>query len=291
MGIDGLYHEGGDAALQLPYDVPANQFLNIEGKQFSKSRNWAIWVPDILERYQADAIRYYVAATFPETSDSDFSWDGFLSRVNNELVAAWGNLVNRMLGFAYKRYDGVVPQYDTLDAEDLALIERAEKGLETVGDLIERVRLREALQEAMGIVRDANAYLTQFEPWKTIKTDPAAAARKVYTILRVIDNLKVILSPFLPFSSQKLHEYLGYDGNLFGDLKIVEYQETTRPHMALVYDPSGAIGKWEKSQLAPGQALREPQPLFIKLEPEIVEQERAYLGAPREEHPIAIDPA
>ena len=291
IGIQRLYEPDTTKSLNLPYDVPANQFMNIEGKQFSKSRNWAIWVPDILERYQADAIRYYVAATFPETSDSDFSWDGFLSRVNNELVAAWGNLVNRMLGFAYKRYDGVVPAYDTLDTEDLALIERAEKGFETVGDLIERVRLREALQETMGIVRDANAYLTQFEPWKTIKTDPTAAARKVYTILRVIDNLKVLLSPFLPFSSQKLHEYLGYEGKLFGDLKIVEYQETTRPHMALVYDPSEAIGKWEKSQLAPGQALREPQPLFVKLEPEIVEQERAYIGAPREEHPIAIDPA
>ena len=93
--------------------------MNIEGKQFSKSRNWAIWLPDILERYQPDAIRYYVAATFPETHDSDFAWDGFLNRVNGELLAAWGNLVNRMLGFAYKRFDGRVPSYDALTSDDI----------------------------------------------------------------------------------------------------------------------------------------------------------------------------
>ena len=95
--------------LQLPYDVPANEFMNIEGEQFSTSRNWAVWLPDLLERYQADAVRFYVARTFPERQDSDFSWEGFLARVNNELLAAWGNLVNRMLGFAFKRFDGTVP--------------------------------------------------------------------------------------------------------------------------------------------------------------------------------------
>jgi methionyl-tRNA synthetase len=243
-------------------------------------------VPDILERYQSDAVRYYVAASFPETSDSDFSWEGFLTRVNNELVAAWGNLVNRIVGFAYKRYDGVVPAYDHLTEADQALIAQSEKAFDSIGSLLEQVRLKDALQEAMGLVRDTNAYLTINEPWKTIKTDPAAAARTVYTVVRVIDNLKMLLSPFLPFSSQKLHEYLGYDGQLFGELKIVEYQESTRPHKGLIYDPVGATGTWAKSNLQPGQKLREPQPLFVKLEPEIVEKERAYLGAPREEHPV-----
>src|SRR5690606_34457981 len=146
IGIDGIYDGEGKARLNLPYDVPANEFMNIEGKQFSKSRNWAIWLPDILERYQADAIRYYVAMTFPETRDSDFDWEGFLNRVNNELVAAWGNLVNRVLGFAYKRFDGRVPDYDTLTAADEAIIARAEAGFDQVGDLLARVRLRDALQ-------------------------------------------------------------------------------------------------------------------------------------------------
>lgn len=288
IGVQRIYEDDPAKTLNLPYDVPANQFMNIEGDKFSTSRNWAIWAPDILERYQADAVRYYVCATFPETSDSDFSWDGFLSRVNNELVAAWGNLVNRMLGFAYKRFDGCVPAYDTLTPADEAMIAQSEAAFETVGGLLERVRLRDAMQEAMALVRDANAYLNEREPWKTIKEDPADAARSVYTILRVIDNLKVLLAPFLPFSAQSLHEYLGYDGQLFGRMVIREYQESQRAHAALTYDASEAVGAWVKSDLRPGQALREPAPLFTKLEPEIVEAERAYLGAPREEKPITL---
>jgi methionyl-tRNA synthetase len=288
IGVERIYEDEASKSLNLPYDVPANQFMNIEGKQFSKSRNWAIWVPDILERYQADAVRYYVAASFPETSDSDFSWDGFLSRVNNELVAAWGNLVNRMLGFAYKRFDGVVPQYDQLTPADEAIIRQSEAAFETCGDLFERVKLRDALQTAMGVVRDANAYLNEREPWKAIKSDPADAANSVYAILRVIDNLKILLAPFLPHSAQQLHEMLGYDGQLFGELLIREYQEETRSHQGLVYDGSKAVGTWAKSDLKPGQALREPSPLFVKLEPEIVDQERALLGAEREEHPIEV---
>jgi methionyl-tRNA synthetase len=295
LGANGIYNEAGDlnsydADLQLPYDVPANEFMNIEGDKFSKSRNWAIWLPDILERYQPDAVRYYVAATFPETHDSDFAWDGFLSRVNNELLAAWGNLANRMLSFAYKRFDGRVPDvaYDDLTTEDKAMIEKTEAGFETLGKLIEGVNLREALSTAMGLVRDSNAYLDKRAPWKSIKEDPADAAKSVYAVLRVIDNLKVLLSPFLPFTSQKVHEFLGYDGQLFGDASIVEYQESTRSHKGLVYDGSKAIGKWEKSALKPGQALREPAPLIVKLEPEIVERERALLGAPRDEREIVV---
>jgi methionyl-tRNA synthetase len=138
----------------------------------------------------------------------------------------------------------------------------------------------------MGLVRDANAYLDGRKPWITIKTDADDAACSVYTILRVIDNLKTLLAPFLPFSSQAVYEYLGYDGQLFGDLTIQEYPEATRAHRALVYDVSAAVGKWEKSALKQGQALREPKALFVKLEPEIVEQERAYLGQPRDEHVI-----
>ncbi len=286
MGIDGIYHDGPQH-LQLPYDVPANEFMNIEGKQFSKSRNWAIWLPDLLERYQADAIRYYVAMTFPETHDSDFAWDGFLSRVNNELLAAWGNLVNRALGFAYKRYDGRVPAYDALTPADEAIIARSEAGFAAVGALLEQVRLRDALQAAMEIAREANAYLNEREPWKRIKDDPADAARAVYAALRVIDNLKTLLAPFIPFSAQQVHAYLGYDGQLFGDLAIKAFAEDTRAHEALVYDGSAAVGRWQQSALPPGQPLREPQALFAKLDPEIVDQERAYLGAPRDEKPLA----
>jgi methionyl-tRNA synthetase len=288
LGVNGIYNEGDDTPLQLPYDVPANEFMNIEGKQFSKSRNWAIWLPDILERYQADAIRYYVAQTLPERADSDFAWDGFLNRVNGELVAAWGNLVNRMLTFAYKRFEGHVPDPAPLSYDDVAILSKIELGFGEIGGLIEAVKLRDALQAAMALVREANVYLDKREPWKTIKTDPEDASRSVYTILKVIDNLKIMLAPFLPHSAQELHEYLGYDGQLFGDLKIEEYQESERPHKGLVYDGSKAMGTWTPSNLRPGQPLREPKALFVKLEPEIVDVERGYLGAPRDEHAIEL---
>ncbi|MCY4465806.1 MAG: methionine--tRNA ligase [Chloroflexi bacterium] len=286
LGIDGIYNDGVDTPLQLPYDVPANEFMNIEGQQFSTSRNWAVWLPDLLERYQADAVRFYVARTFPERQDSDFSWDGFLARVNNELLAAWGNLVNRMLGFAFKRFDGVVPAADNLTAEDEAIIARCEAGLETVGGLIADVRLKEALEETLGLARAVNGWLNEREPWKVIKQDRADAARSVYTALRCIDNLKILFAPFTPFSSQQAHEMLGYDGQLFGEQRIENYSEETRDHLALIYDGAAAIGRWEASKLESGQKLRKPSPLFTKLDAEIVEQERQYLGQPRVEGEI-----
>ncbi|NWF70636.1 MAG: methionine--tRNA ligase [Chloroflexi bacterium] len=288
LGVDGIYNDGDSARINLPYDVPANEFMNIEGQKFSKSRNWAIWLPDIAERYQPDAIRYYVAATMPESKDSDFSWEGFYSRVNNELVAAWGNLANRMLTFAYKRFDGKVPAYDQLTPQDEAIIRQSEAAFDKVGTLLGEVRLLAGLQAAMDVVRDANAYLNEREPWKRIKDDPADAARSVYTILRVIDNLKILLAPWLPFSAQKLHEYLGYAGQIFGTLKIETFHEHTRSHNGLTYDGSKAVGRWQVSALAQGQALREPAPLFVKLDPEIIEKERAFLGAPRDEHEIVV---
>jgi methionyl-tRNA synthetase len=290
MGVNGLYNSDEDnigerraVDLQLPYDVPANEFMNIEGDKFSKSRNWAIWLPDILERYQPDAIRYYVAATLPETADADFAWDGFLNRVNGELLAAWGNLVNRMLSFAYKRFDGRVPSPESLTDADEGIIARVESAFETIGALYEAVKLRDALGAAMTLVREANVYLDRREPWKRIKEDADDAARSVYTILRVIDNLNILLAPVLPFSAQLVHEYLGYNGQLFGSLTIHDYTESAHTHKALAYDGSGAIGRWEVRRLPKGQALREPRALYVKLEPEIVEWERALLGAPRAE--------
>lgn len=286
LGIQGIYHQDPAAAINLPYDVPANEFMNIEQEKFSKSRNWAVWLPDILERYQPDAVRYYVTRTMPETADSDFTWEGFFSCVNNELLAAWGNLVNRVAGFAYKRYDGRVPTPDALSASDEAILQKVNGGFEAVTRHLEAVRLREALGAAMALVRDVNAYLDERAPWKTIKQDEADAARSVYTTLCAIDNLNVLLAPFLPFSAQHVHELLGYDGQVFGDLKIVTYHETSRAHDALIYDGTAAQGTWQPRILPPGQPLREPKPLYIKLEPEVIEAERARLGEERVEKEI-----
>jgi methionyl-tRNA synthetase len=235
-------------------------------------------VPYFLSKYDPDALRYYLTATAPETRDTEFSWEDFVERNNNELVATWGNLANRMLSFAYKRFDGRVPEPGPLDDEDRALLASVEAGFETVGALYDACKFRAALGEAIGLAREANVYLDRKAPWFQIKEDRQVAATSVYVILRVVDNLKTILAPILPHTAQQLHEYLGYDGQLFGTQKVVEYQEETRSHEALTYDHSGAIGTWTKSELPPGQVLREPAPLFKKLDESVIEEEYARLA-------------
>jgi methionyl-tRNA synthetase len=278
MGVSGIYSDDPSQPLTLPYDVPANEYVNIEGGKFSKSRNWAVWLPDILTRYDPDAIRYYVSTIIPETRDSDFSWVEFVARNNNELVAWWGNLANRVLQFAYKHWDGCVPDPGELGPEDKALLVKTANGFETVGKLLEAVKLRAALNEAMTLAREVNVYLDTAPWFKVIKEDKQAAARTVYTALQAIDHLKILLAPFLPFTAQKLHELLGYEGQLFGEQHIVSYEEASRSHEALIYDGTMAIGRWEPQTLPAGQSLRQPAPLFKKLDEKIAEEELARLG-------------
>jgi methionyl-tRNA synthetase len=235
-------------------------------------------VPYFLSRYDPDPLRYYLTATAPETRDTEFSWEDFLERNNNELVATWGNLANRMLSFAYKRFDGRVPEPGELDEADRELLAKVEAGFKTVGDLYAACKFRAALGEAMGLAREANGYLDRKAPWFQIKEDRQAAATSVYVILRVVDNLKTILAPILPHTAQKLHEYLGYDGQLFGTQQVEEYQEETRSHETLTYDHGGAVGAWAVSELPAGQLLREPAPLFKKLDESVIEEEYARLA-------------
>ncbi len=279
MGVSGIYNNDS-GSLVLPYDVPANEYMNVQGAQFSKSRNWAIWLPDILERYDPDAIRYYVGAVLPETRDSDFTWEDFVARNNNELVAWWGNLVNRVLKFAYKNWDGVVPDPGILRPDDLALLEKIEARFETVGELLNGVKLRRALEEAMALAREVNVYLDGAPWFGVVKEDKQAAATTVYTALQAITYLKTLLAPFLPFTAQQLHEMLGFDGQLFGEQVIEEIEESSRAHGVLTYDGSAATGTWEPVTLPPGQALQKPVALFKKLdEKTVVETETARLGS------------
>ncbi len=283
LGVERIYTDEQDQRLNLPYDVPANEFMNIEGAQFSKSRNWAIWLPDILTRYDPDAIRFYVTHAMPETRDSDFSWSEFVRRNNDELVATWGNLANRVLSFANRHWDGQVPEPGDLRPEDQALLNQVEAGFETVGEAIRAVHLRAGLQEGLRLAREVNAYLDQAPWFGVIKEDRPAAAKTVYTALRAIDSIKILLAPYLPFSAQKLHTYLGYSTRLFGEQHIESVVEENRAHDVLRYDHSSAAGAWEPSQLPPGQPLQDPKPLFVKLDDDIIDQERARLGQPRPE--------
>ncbi len=272
--------EGGKP-LTLPYDVPANQFMNLEGQKISGSRNWAVWGRDALTRYDPDALRYYLTVNMPELKDSDWDWADFVARNNNELVATWGNLVNRVLSFAYKHWEGHVPDPGDLRPIDQNLLNTVEAGFESVGKELEAVRLRAAIGEAMKLATAVNQYLDQTSPWSEVKKDKAEAAKTIYTALRAIDSLKVIFAPFLPFTSEKLHRFLGYDTTLFGEQYIEAVEDSLGVHNVIRYRDVSRIDSptyWKPSQLEPNKQMRQPAPLFKKLEESVIEEERARLG-------------
>lgn len=278
LTFDELMGEPDPKPLVLPYDVPANEFLNLEGQKISGSRNWAVWGADFLERYDPDPLRYYLTVNMPETRDADWDWNDFFHRNNDELVATWGNLANRMLSFAFKHWEGIVPDPGPLTDLDKDLLDTVESGFQSVAQEMEAVHLRAALAEAMRLATEVNKYLDITAPWAAIKTDRQAAARSVYTALKAIDSLKILFAPFLPFTSDRLNGFLGYNGSLFGRQYTEEITDALGTHQVLRYDHATAAGLWEPSRLKPGQALRQPAPLFKKLEEKIVEEERGRLG-------------
>ncbi|HUX48610.1 MAG TPA: methionine--tRNA ligase [Dehalococcoidia bacterium] len=247
----------GYGSLNLPYDVPANEFLTIEGRKLSTSRSWAIWLDDYLERYDPDALRYTLAVNMPEAGDSNFSWREFLRRNNNELVAKYGNLGHRVLTFAYSNFDGAVPAPGELDERSQGLLHEAEVTLDAVDKLLYRCEFKGAIKEAMSLAQETNRYLDEQAPWKTIKTERETSAKSVYTVLSVLAALKTIFYPFLPFSSERLHSLLGFNGSV---------------------NEAG----WKVQFLPPGQKLRQPQPLFVKLDDDVVAKESSRLGSLRE---------
>ena len=260
----------GRGALELPDNVAASEFLTMEGKRFSASRGVSIAVRDFLSRYDPDALRYFISIAGPETQDTDFTWSEFARRNNDELVATWGNLVNRTLQSAYKNF-GAVPEPGALTDADEALLAEIEGGFERVGSLIEAARFKNALQEAMRLAGLGNQYVAEQAPWALLDEDRERAATVLYVALRAIDGLKVLFTPFLPFSSQRLHETLGYDGTIAGPLEVrTVADEDGSEHDILTGDYASWVGRWEPSALPPGQALREPKPLFEKLDVEKV---------------------
>ncbi|WKZ41872.1 MAG: methionine--tRNA ligase [Anaerolineales bacterium] len=270
-----------NAPLILPFDVPANQFMNLEGQKISGSRNWAVWGRDALTRYDPDAVRYYLTTNMPESKDSDWDWAEFVARNNNELVATWGNLANRVLSFCYKHWEGHVPDVDpaSLRDSDLNLLATIEAGFNTVGAELEAVRLRSALSEAMKLATAVNQYLDVQAPWSAVKTDKDAAAKTIYTALKAIDSLKVIFAPFLPFTSQRLHGFFGYETPLFGEQYTEDVTDSLGTHKVLGYrrGESRTRPQWQPSDLKPGAKLNQPGPLFKKLDESVIEEERGRL--------------
>ena len=195
----------------LPYHIVSSEFLGLEGAPLSTSRNWAIWVPDFLERYSADALRYFLIANGPEKRDVDFTWKGFVERFNGEVVNNYGNLVNRVLKFAHKRYEGKVPTPGELDHTDRALLSRVDLAFKVLAIDIENTEFRSAISALMELVRAANKYLHEQEPWKVIKTDPDRAATVLWTAMKVISALSILTEPFMPFQAEKLRAMLHTD--------------------------------------------------------------------------------
>ena len=276
--FDELMGSSIKANLVLPYDVPANEFMNLEGQKISGSRNWAVWGTDFLTRYDPDPLRYYLTVNMPESKDSDWDWEDFYHKNNDELVATWGNLANRVLSFAFKNWNGVVPDPGKLTDQDEALLLTIEKGFETVAAEYEAVHLRAALGEAMRLAGEVNKYLDTTAPWLVIKSDREAAARAIYVALKAIDSLKIMLAPVLPFTSEKLHTFFAYQQPIFGTQYTELIEDSLGTHQVLRYDPTPSSGVWKPSELKPGAALNQPQPLFKKLDASIIEQERARLG-------------
>jgi methionyl-tRNA synthetase len=264
-------------ALNLPYDVVSSEFLTMEGKKFSSSRGIVIYVNDVLSRYDPDPLRYFLTIGGPETQDTDFTWAEFVRRNNDELVATWGNLVNRTLTNAHRNF-GAAPQPGALQPVDTALIAAVESGFASVGALLDTARFKAAIGEVMKLAGQVNQYLSEQEPWKTIKSDRERAGTVLYTALRCVDSLKTLMTPFLPFTSQKLHELLGYDGYIAGPLLFREYTEADgSSHRVLTGDYETWVGRWAPSALPPGQQLLQPAPLFKKLDESIVAEELARL--------------
>ncbi len=246
----------------------------------STSQGWALGLPDIETRYDPDQLRYYLLANAPETRDANWSWEDFVRRSNDELVAVWGNLANRVLGIAWRNY-GRVPPADNLTQEDRNLLDRIDRTFERVGAAIEAQRIREALRDAMTLAHNTNAYLARQEPWKLLKSNPGRAAEVIYSALQVVDNLSVLLSPFLPESSDRARHFLGHSEMIAGCGTEIPVNDElgARTVLSGTY-ASGA--RWKATRLPVGQVLREPGPLFKKLDrATVVEEELARLRAAR----------
>lgn len=249
-----LLKEHGD--LILPDNVPAYEFLNLEGDKFSTSRNWAVWLHEFLERYptKVDELKYTLTSIAPENKDSEFTWKEFQARVNNELAAILGNFVNRVLVLTQKYYEGKVPALGTVTEEDQRILDEMAAYPAKISKLVYAYKIREAQSEAMNLARLGNKYLAENEPWKLIKTDSARVETIMHIALQITANLSMLLEPFLPSTANKLRNYLG--------LELVNWDEAARTDL-----------------LKAGDLTQKPEILFPQIEETLVDAEVEFLKA------------
>jgi methionyl-tRNA synthetase len=280
LGYNGRGARGGESgslgALNLPTEVVSSEYLTMEGRKFSSSRAVVIYVRDFLARYDVDALRYYVAVAGPETQDTDFTWSEFIRRNNDELLANWGNLVNRSISFAARNI-GSIPQAGQLTDADADILRRSAAAFSQIGDSLGRSRFKQAATEAMRTLADANKYLSEHAPWKLRESDPERMRTICHVALQLVDDGKTLLTPFLPRSSQKVFEMLGGHGSWSGMPRIEEVdEEGGQPYPVLTGDYAGPA-RWQSVPITPGTPLAAPVPLFAKLDPALADEELARL--------------
>jgi len=279
LAYDGKGARGGEPGqygdLQLPTEVVSSEFLTMEGRKFSSSRGVGIYVNDMLSRYDADALRYFIAVAGPETADTDFTWSEFVRRNNDELVAGWGNLVNRTASMIAKNI-GSIPEPGRLTEADHALTVATRAGFDTVGRLLESHRQKAAVTEAMRVVDEVNGYLSQHQPWKLRTADPARMETVLHVTAQAVSDCATLLSPFLPQSSQRVHETLGGSDQLTDRSRIREVDDLDGgpgyPVLMLGEDGRG-VETWGPRAITPGAPVTTPTPVFTKLDPSVAEEE------------------
>jgi methionyl-tRNA synthetase len=281
LGYDGEGSRGGSPGqlgrLSLPTEVVSSEYLTMEGRKFSSSRGVAIHVRDFLSRYSADSLRYYLSAAGPENQDTDFTWAEYVRRNNDELVAAWGNLVNRTLSFTAKNI-GQIPYAGELVEADRHLLQATAAGFDAVGGHLERSRMKAGLTEAMRVVADANRYLSDQAPWKLRETDPDRMRTILHVALQAVSDCNTMLSPFLPHSAQQVHELLGRSGVLAPAPSLIEVDDLdggpSYPVLTGDYDVDAA---WQTTPIESGVTVSPPTPLFAKLDTSVVDEELARM--------------
>jgi methionyl-tRNA synthetase len=281
FGYAGQGAKGGTpgdlGALNVPTEVVSSEYLTMEGRKFSSSRAVVIYVRDFLDRYDVDALRYYVAVAGPENQDTDFTWSEFLRRNNDELVATWGNLVNRSVSFAARNI-GSIPEPGHLTEWDRDVLDRSRQAFGQVGAALARSRFKAGVNEAMRAVAEANKYMSDQAPWKLRESDPERMRTVLHVVLQLVSDAKTLLTPFLPESSGKVYRMLGGAGEWSGAPRIDEVGQAGGPSYPVITGDYDTAARWESEPVKPGTPLSPPVPLFTKLDPSIVEEELARLG-------------
>ena len=282
LAYDGRGDRGGEpgeyGALNLPTEVVSSEFLTMEGKQFSSSRGVVIYVRDMLERYQPDALRYFISAAGPENQDSNFTWAEFVRRTNDELVAGWGNLVNRTATMIAKSF-GEIPPAGTLEDGDRALLDTVEAAFGSIGGLIARHRQKAALAEAMRTVAEVNRYVSDNAPWKLKGDDERdRLATILHVTAQAVADCNLLLAPFLPHSANAVDAVLGGAGTVAPMPEIREVEDLDGgPSYPILTGEYSGFPAWTRRAVVPGTKVDKPAPVFTKLDPSIVEEELARL--------------